>query len=59
MGCEAKCQTWASAPTTLVNFSGPNGEGPLGSLIADAAGDLFGAANMGGANDYGTVFEIA
>ena len=28
-------------------------------LIADAAGDLFGTTSGGGANDDGTVFEIA
>jgi hypothetical protein len=28
--------------TTLVNFNGINGDGTNGSLIADAAGDLFG-----------------
>ena len=28
------------------------------SLIADAAGNLYSTAESGGANDYGTVFEI-
>jgi uncharacterized repeat protein (TIGR03803 family) len=45
--------------TTLVNFNGPNGAIPEGSLIADAHGDLFGATVGGGANNVGTVFEIA
>src|SRR5580693_5053345 len=44
--------------TTLVNFNGADGANPE-SLIADAAGDLFGATADGGANNYGTVFEIA
>ncbi len=49
---------YASTPTTLVSFNGTNGASPLGSLIADANGNLFGTANSGGANRIGTVFEI-
>ena len=48
--------------TTLVNFTQANGagpmSGPLGSLIADANGDLFGTAYDGGASGDGTVFEL-
>jgi hypothetical protein len=43
---------------TLVNFDGTNGENSRGSLIADAAGDLFGEAEDGGTSGFGTVFEI-
>jgi uncharacterized repeat protein (TIGR03803 family) len=50
---------YASVPTTLVSFTGADGQGPLGSLIADAAGDLFGTTYQGGADNDGTVFEIA
>ena len=50
---------YASTPTTLVSFSGGDGAVPLGSLIADANGDLFGTTEMGGAIGVGTVFEIA
>ena len=50
---------YASTPTTLVSFNGRNGANPLGSLIADANGDLFGTTENGGASGYGTVFEIA
>ena len=32
---------------------------PYAGLIADANGDLFGTTRSGGANDDGTVFEIA
>jgi uncharacterized repeat protein (TIGR03803 family) len=48
---------YASTPTTLVSFNGPDGSSPSG-LIADANGDLFGTTAEGGANDDGTVFEI-
>ena len=49
---------YASAPTTLVNFNGSDGEDPLGGLIADANGDLFGTTSSGGGGGGGTVFEI-
>jgi uncharacterized repeat protein (TIGR03803 family) len=45
--------------TTLVSFNGANGLYPYAGLIADAAGDLFGTTVEGGANNDGTVFEIA
>ena len=55
--------SYASTPTTLVSFNDSNGAAPLAGLIADAAGDLFGTTNGGGAyggiNGLGTVFEIA
>ncbi len=50
---------YASTPTTLVSFNDANGADPYAGLIADAAGDLFGTTTTGGANNDGTVFEIA
>ena len=50
---------YADAPTTLVSFIGADGANPLANLIADAAGDLFGTTSNGGADNAGTVFEIA
>jgi uncharacterized repeat protein (TIGR03803 family) len=54
---------YASTPTVLVSFcSLPNcadGRLPEAPLIADAKGNLFGTTLFGGANDQGTVFEIA
>jgi uncharacterized repeat protein (TIGR03803 family) len=44
--------------TTLLSFNGTNGEGPWTSLVADAAGNLFGTTFNGGTNDAGTVFEL-
>ena len=46
---------------TLVSFSGSGdgGDFPIGGLIADANGDLFGTTAGGGADGAGTVFEIA
>ena len=52
----------ASAQTlnTLVTFNGTDGSFPVdvGSLIADASGNLFGTTGNGGAYLRGTVFEI-
>ena len=45
--------------TTLATFTGANGENPFGTVISNAAGDLFGTTAYGGADGYGTVFEIA
>ena len=44
--------------TTLVSFNGVSGNVPYGNLMTDAAGDLFGTASLGGAYDFGTVFEV-
>jgi len=47
------------AVTTLVSFNGTNGDEPLGNLVADSAGNLFGTTDAGGTSSAGTVFEIA
>ncbi len=49
---------YASTPTTLLTFNGTNGSSPVAGLIADAAGNLFGTTQAGGANGAGTVFEL-
>jgi uncharacterized repeat protein (TIGR03803 family) len=47
----------------LYNFcSQPNcadGEGPASSLTRDSAGNFYGTTALGGANAYGTVFELS
>ena len=48
---------YASTPTILVSFNNERAT-PLGGLIADANGDLFGLTEDGGTNNGGTVFEI-
>ena len=45
-------------PVTLLSFDGANAAGPVGGLIANGAGDLFGATAGGGTAGDGTVFEI-
>jgi uncharacterized repeat protein (TIGR03803 family) len=49
---------YANTPTVLISFNGTNGADPFGGLIADARGNLFGTASGGGANGFGTVFEV-
>lgn len=44
--------------SALVSFNGSNGSGPIGGLVADANGNLYGTTAGGGANTDGTVFEI-
>jgi hypothetical protein len=49
--------------TTLVTFTGPNGAQPVGGLVADSAGNLYGATGRGGQPGNliggGTVFKLA
>ena len=44
----------------LHNFKGDttDGSGPLGNLLFDSAGNLYGSASLGGAHDLGTLFEL-
>jgi uncharacterized repeat protein (TIGR03803 family) len=47
--------------TALVSFdvlNTTNGADPLGTLIADAAGNLYGTTHDGGTNNLGTVFKL-
>jgi uncharacterized repeat protein (TIGR03803 family) len=44
--------------TVLHSFRGADGMLPQGSLMADGAGNLYGTARQGGANDYGVVYEL-
>jgi uncharacterized repeat protein (TIGR03803 family) len=53
---------------TLVAFAGPNGLSPLGNLVIDGSGNLYGVTANGGPDfkpnnnalpGYGTVFEVA
>lgn len=52
---------YSSTPTVLASFNGSDGLNPIyGSLIFDAAGDLFGTTEGGGgsSNGAGEVFEL-
>ena len=52
----------AAAPTTLTSLatlSPAAGSGPRGTLVADAAGNLYGTTTAGGSAGLGTVFELS
>ncbi len=49
----------AQTLTTLVNFDGASGTGPAyGTLVQGTDGYLYGATGGGGANGYGTIFNV-
>jgi uncharacterized repeat protein (TIGR03803 family) len=45
--------------TTLASFNGGDGSDPLGNVVLDSSGDLWGTTYAGGASADGTVFELA
>ena len=53
-----KVAAGSHALTTLATFNSADGSDPVGSLIADARGDLYGTTETGGANSHGVVFEL-
>jgi uncharacterized repeat protein (TIGR03803 family) len=59
MGTVYEVVPGSNTVTTLATFNGTNGSNPSAGLIADAQGNLYGVADMGGANTDGTVFEVA
>jgi uncharacterized repeat protein (TIGR03803 family) len=44
--------------TDLHDFDGSDGREPIGDIVRDANGNLYGVTFMGGANGYGVVWEI-
>ena len=49
---------WTEQILHSFNSNFVDGYRPLGSLVFDAAGDLYGTTSYGGANALGTVFEL-
>jgi len=50
--------TWTES--VLWNFTGgSDGGGPISGVIFDSAGNLYGSTNYGGANNFGTVYELS
>src|SRR5690349_608740 len=45
--------------TNLASFDGANGYYPSTGVVEDGSGNLFGTAELGGASNQGTVFEVA
>ena len=50
---------YSSTPVVLFSFDGTHGAFSAASLTIDASGNLFGTTGNGGANDFGTVFELS
>ncbi|MBT9096464.1 hypothetical protein KFZ76_01915 [Methylovulum psychrotolerans] len=44
---------------TLVNFGFSNGADPMGGLVRDTSGNLYGTTAQGGANAWGTAFKVS
>ena len=42
----------------LAEFNGTDGQSPLGPLVMDSQGNLYGTAEQGGANGDGDIFEL-
>jgi uncharacterized repeat protein (TIGR03803 family) len=55
---EIAAQGGTPRETVLHTFSGPDGCGPMGGLVADKNGNLFGTTAFGGSANDGVVFEI-
>lgn len=45
--------------STLATFNVANGDAPIGNLIADSNGNLYGAATGGGSSGSGVVYEVS
>jgi uncharacterized repeat protein (TIGR03803 family) len=45
--------------TTLATFNGTNGATPVGTLVMDSGGNLYGETEGGGAAGDGTIFKLA
>jgi uncharacterized repeat protein (TIGR03803 family) len=43
----------------VYSFSGSDGSTPLGAVVVDGSGNLYGTTNAGGAYGLGTVFELS
>ena len=47
-----------TAITTIASFNGTNGLNPNAAVTLDSSGNIFGTTVLGGASNFGTVFEI-
>jgi uncharacterized repeat protein (TIGR03803 family) len=51
--------SWFSTVLFTFTNSATQGAGPVGSLVLDSAGNLYGATEAGGTNNAGVVFKLA
>jgi uncharacterized repeat protein (TIGR03803 family) len=59
MGTVFRLDVGSSVPRTLWSFQGSDGHAPVGDLIVDALGNLYGVTAVGGEHDDGTVFRLS
>lgn len=45
--------------SVLISFTAATGDEPYDTLVLDSSGNVYGTARGGGANGYGTVFELS
>jgi uncharacterized repeat protein (TIGR03803 family) len=48
----------AQSEWVVHSFDGTHGDQPMGSLVADSAGNLYGTGYQGGAHNWGVVYEL-
>ena len=51
-------QAGQSTPIVIHSFTGSEGASPVGGVVADAAGNIYGLTYQNGANNIGTLFEL-
>jgi uncharacterized repeat protein (TIGR03803 family) len=61
--CDSGCGTVfkldaTGKETVLHTFTGPDGQFPVGRLVQDKAGNLYGTTAEGGASSVGTAFKL-
>jgi uncharacterized repeat protein (TIGR03803 family) len=49
---------WAQSYSVLTSFNGTDGSQPAASPIIDNSGNVFGTTGLGGASNYGVVYEL-
>jgi uncharacterized repeat protein (TIGR03803 family) len=50
---------WGWNFTLLYTFRGPRGAYPVGTVVFDSVGNLYGTTSEGGATNHGTAFELS
>lgn len=48
----------AQTETIVLSFTGSNGASPIGGLVFDSKGNLYGVTESGGANSVGAIYEL-
>jgi uncharacterized repeat protein (TIGR03803 family) len=59
MATSSAANTSARRFVVLHRFNGTDGSGPLGPLVQDAVGNLYGETEIGGSDSDGVVFELS